>query len=402
MTENVENTGHEMVVVQNQAVTPYDWEPAEFNAALQRRSMNRKALLDWIRDSLVEGTDWGKIHTFGRSKCSQGKNCSNPHHFSKPVLFKSGSEKICGMLGLSACFPDLPELEKSFREGVELKTLLLHCELVNGAGVPLAMGAGARSLQQDSGDVNKCLKMALKSAQIDATLRLGLSQIFTQDLDDMPPKEEADNEPVYRVTLTQLRKLYARLKGYDLEEERVLKYCRQKWGIQTLEDLRYEQFQELDTKLEKFAQTVKAERAKQPLTAAELRKLVSFHAQSPCPLNLVEVIRKVGANRIEDVTSDLLPSIFAFIEDASERVAIQNPDGAPTVYVKPGTEAGLMLEEAARLRKEAQYADGSGAGSSGYYQTLELATNLESVARKLLQAEQDELAGQVKVEEVQS
>ena len=390
MTENTE-----MVVVQTQVATPYDWEPAEFNAALQRRSMNRKALLDWIRESLVEGTDFGKIHTFGRAKCSQGKNCTNPHHFSKPVMFKSGAEKIAGMLGLSACFPDLPELEKSVRDGMELKTLLLHCELVNGAGVPLAMGAGARSLQTDSGDVNKALKMCLKSAQIDATLRLGLSEVFTQDLEDMPPKEEADNEPVYRVTTTQLRKLAARMAGYDLDSERVLKYCRQKWGVQSLEDLRYEQFQELDAKLEKFAETVKAERAKQPLTASELRKLVSFHAQSPCPLNLVEVIRKVGANSIDAVTSDQLPALYALIEDFSERVAIQNPDGAPTVYVKPGTEADRMLGEARQLRKEAQYADGSGAGSGGYYQALELAKNLESAARKLLQAEQDELAAQV-------
>ena len=395
MTENTE-----MVVAQSQnAATPYDWEPSEFNAALQRRSMNRKALLDWIRDSLVEGTDWGKIHTFGRNRCGLGKQCSNPSHWSKPVLFKPGAEKITGMLGLNACFPDLPELEKSIRDGMEIKTLLLHCELVNAAGVPLAMGAGARSLQQDSGDVNKALKMCLKSCHIDATLRLGLSDIFTQDLDDMPPKEDSDSEPVYRVTNTQLRKLYARLKGYDLEEERVLKYCRQKWGIQSLEDLRYEQFSELDAKLEKFAETVKAERAKQPLTANELRHLVSFHAQSPCPLNLLEIIRKVGVNRIEDVTSDLLPAIQAFIEDASERVAIQNPNGAPTVYVKPGTEASYMLEEAARLRKEAQYADGSGAGSSGYYQTLELAKNMETAARTMLQAEQKVLAAQVNVEE---
>lgn len=393
MTENTE-----MVVVQTQVATPYDWEPAEFNAALQRRSMNRKALLDWIKEALCEGTDWGRIHTFGRSKCSQGKNCSNPHHWSNPVMFKSGAEKIAGMLGLSACFPDLPELEKSIREGVTPPTFLIHCELVNGAGVPLAMGAGARSLQQDSGDVNKALKMALKSAQIDATLRLGLSEVFTQDLEDMPPKEEADNEPVYRVTTTQLRKLYARLKGYDLEEERVLKYCRQKWGVQSLEDLRYEQFSELDAKLERFAETVKAERAKQPLTAAELRSLVSFHSQSPCPLNLVEIIRKVGANSIDTVTSDQLPALYALIEDFSERVAIQNPDGAPTVYVKPGTEAERLLGDAARLRKEAQYADGSGAGSSGYYQALELAKNYESAARKLLQAEQTELASKVEVQ----
>ena len=145
---------------------------------------------------------------------------------------------------------------------------------------------------------------------------------------------------------------------------------------------------------------MKLERAKQPLTAAELRKFVSFYSQAPCPLNIVELIRKVGANSIDTVTSDQLPALYALIEDFSERVAIQNPDGAPTVYVKPGTEAQRMLREAAQLREEAVYSDGSGVGSNGYYQSLELAKNLESAARKLLQAEQDELAAQVKVEEV--
>ena len=41
-------------------------------------------------------------------------------------------------------------------------------------------------MDKDKGDINKSLKMAEKSAHIDATLRIaGLSEIFTQDLEDM-------------------------------------------------------------------------------------------------------------------------------------------------------------------------------------------------------------------------
>jgi hypothetical protein len=56
-------------------------------------------------------------------------------------------------------------------------------------GTVVADGIGARSAEQDYGDLNKALKMACKSAHIDATLRMaGLSEIFTQDLEDMPPE----------------------------------------------------------------------------------------------------------------------------------------------------------------------------------------------------------------------
>src|SRR4030095_3163710 len=49
---------------------------------------------------------------------------------------------------------------------------------------------------QDFGDVNKTLKMAQKSAQTDAVLRFaGLSEIFTQDLEDMPASARDNDEP---------------------------------------------------------------------------------------------------------------------------------------------------------------------------------------------------------------
>ena len=61
-----------------------------------------------------------------------------------------------------------------------------------------APSTSARSLAQDQGDLNKCLKMAEKSAHIDATLRMGgLSEVFTQDTEDNPdldfnPPPDAD------------------------------------------------------------------------------------------------------------------------------------------------------------------------------------------------------------------
>nr|PZN79866.1 MAG: hypothetical protein DIU56_05145 [Pseudomonadota bacterium] len=156
------------------AANPLDLSPAEFRQALARRSENRKALIDWIRSSLVDGVDFGAV------PLRRGG-------FSKPSLRKPGAEKICGMLGVTATFPTLKDYETAALENRELTQIILRCHLISPDGQIVADGVGARSVEQDQGDINKALKMAIKSAMIDATLRMaGLSEIFTQDLEDMP------------------------------------------------------------------------------------------------------------------------------------------------------------------------------------------------------------------------
>ena len=187
---------------QDLMLTPYDAELDQFSTSLVRRNANRCKLLIWIRENLVDTVDFGKIHVMGKSKCNQGKLCKVESHYSKPILFKPGAEKICGMLGVIPRYPNLQEYERVAMQGIELKNVVLHCQLQTPSGMVLADGIGARSLQQDFGDLNKSLKMAEKSAHIDATLRLaGLSELFTQDLDDSPPKDEGETEPVYMVTI---------------------------------------------------------------------------------------------------------------------------------------------------------------------------------------------------------
>ena len=51
-----------------------------------------------------------------------------------------------------------------------------------------------------------------------------------------------------------------------MPKDRVLKYCKAKWGIESIEALTYEQFQTLDEKLEAFAEKVKAERGQEPVS----------------------------------------------------------------------------------------------------------------------------------------
>ena len=170
---------------------PLDWPVERFTQALDRREVNRKALLKWIQSNLQAGIDYGQIHFAGKDKCrlvADGRTheCLDPRHWSKPSLWKPGAEKICGMMGLIPRFPNLAEYERATLRGEDIKTIILKCELHTGNGFVAAEGTGARRVDQDRGDINKSLKMAVKSAHIDATLRVaGLSELFTQDIEDM-------------------------------------------------------------------------------------------------------------------------------------------------------------------------------------------------------------------------
>lgn len=172
---------------------PLDAPTQEFSQALDRRGQNRKALMQWIREALVEGVDFGRIHVVSKNKCPDGNRCTNPNHFSKPSLFKPGAEKICGMLGVWPVYPNMDDYEQMAMRGEETRSIILRCHIVDAAGNVVAEGVGCRNLDQDYGDLNKAFKMAEKSGHIDATLRCaGLSELFTQDIEDMRQKVEAD------------------------------------------------------------------------------------------------------------------------------------------------------------------------------------------------------------------
>jgi len=156
---------------------PLDSPVDSFESALDRRQSNRLALIHWIKNNLIEGTDYGSIKT------KRGP--------SKPSLWKAGAEKITMMLSVSALFPSYADYEHSaIAASNPLQHIIIRCELINAQQTIVASGIGARSLKQDFGDINKALKMASKSAYIDATLKLaGLSDIFTLDLEDMTPEQ---------------------------------------------------------------------------------------------------------------------------------------------------------------------------------------------------------------------
>ncbi|MGZ5056459.1 MAG: hypothetical protein ACXWAT_16160, partial [Methylobacter sp.] len=54
---------------------PLDLPATTFQEGLDRRKQNRAALMAWIRDALVDGSDYGRVHVVSRSKCQNSRNC---------------------------------------------------------------------------------------------------------------------------------------------------------------------------------------------------------------------------------------------------------------------------------------------------------------------------------------
>ena len=150
-------------------------EPLTLETQIADETRRRELLAGYIKANLQEGVDYYTI-TF--------KNGTT----SKPSLSKPGSEKFMSLLHLRAEF--IRDIETWEMLGQPKGLLTYKCVIKNQRGEVLGEGRGARDAQVE-GDVNKAIKMAQKSAQIDAILRIGaLSDYFSQDLEDLPQLPE--------------------------------------------------------------------------------------------------------------------------------------------------------------------------------------------------------------------
>lgn len=181
---NIEVISQPNTPAKNNAIAILDTSSKKFLDGLKRRNDNRLKLIEWVDNELVKDSDFGSIDV----KTRNGGKVP-----TKPFLFKSGAEKIMAMLGLVAKFPNLSKYEEAAIQGVEIKQIILRCELVSTNGHIVSEGVGCRHIAKDSGDLNKSFKMAEKSATIDAVLRtMGLSEMFTQDKEAVEERINAE------------------------------------------------------------------------------------------------------------------------------------------------------------------------------------------------------------------
>jgi hypothetical protein len=133
----------------------------------------RALLARYIRVTFKPGLHFGIIPLAGQEN-------------SKPTLLKAGAEMICLLFGWRARF-------SADRDNIEMYgpgttgTFDYVCQLIDRQGQVVGQGRGVAELRETSmTSANMAVKMAEKRAYIDAVLRAaGLSQYFTQDLEDM-------------------------------------------------------------------------------------------------------------------------------------------------------------------------------------------------------------------------
>lgn len=135
-----------------------------------------------IQNTLVEGHDYGAAF----------------YGAAKPSLLKPGAEKILMLLGLSSEYEIIEKIQ-DYDEGFFAYTV--RCVLKkNGMIITEGLGHCNSKEKKYEGEKqdkymlgNTCLKMAKKRAQVDAALTVGsLSDIFTQDLEDMAEFEQSE------------------------------------------------------------------------------------------------------------------------------------------------------------------------------------------------------------------
>jgi len=126
----------------------------------------------------------------------------------KKSLAKGGAEKLASIYNLVATF------EKD-NESLDMlgnaKGMVAFLCTLSRFGVIAGQGRGSDTMQRNSNDPNKTLKMTQKRAYVDAVIRAtGLSDIFTQDIEDMElekvienPEERKDDK--YQTWITDLQ-----------------------------------------------------------------------------------------------------------------------------------------------------------------------------------------------------
>lgn len=154
----------------------------------------RDMIMAFIRDRLKPGIDYGPVHIVRDCESyKKRRECHTKQHWSKDSLRKPGAEKVTTLLRLRPEF--VRDQETWEMLGSPIGVLCYRCLLVSPGGEIVGEGRAARDVQkQDFGDINKAIKMAEKSAQLDAVIRVaGISDVFTQDLEDL--RDEEDGSP---------------------------------------------------------------------------------------------------------------------------------------------------------------------------------------------------------------
>jgi len=180
----------------------------DMQAALSEYAARRVAFRDWLLSNMIEGIHYGyppgcepKLDDSGNvgvwdSRKSQYKWYPKTQWTAKKCLYKAGADFICDLMGIRDEYH--ADMEAHAQIGSPTDTFVFSCKLISRSnGELIGEGRGVRKIGQKGGDANNAIKMAKKSAKVDAVLSAyGLADLFTQDLEDaIPPATHINPQP---------------------------------------------------------------------------------------------------------------------------------------------------------------------------------------------------------------
>lgn len=138
-------------------------------------------------------------------------------------LGKPGAEKLAAFFDLTASFT----VDRESMELLDQKGMIAYvCNLIGKDGEARGQGRGADTLARNGNDANKTIKMAQKRAYVDAIIRAtGLSDMFTQDLEDMNPEDITSTPTTKSGTVTYVTEANIK-KCMDCGREHTGRYMR--------------------------------------------------------------------------------------------------------------------------------------------------------------------------------
>ena len=178
----------------------------------------------------------------------------------KPILLKPGAEKILMMMGLQSEF-EIVDSTRDFENGFfqyQVRCKLFKGDMLITEGLGSCNTKERKYAKQDPFSIdNTVLKMAKKRALVDAALLVAsLSDVFTQDLEDMDLEgQQVSNRKRYytdqdgTISTAQAKRMFALAEG----DQEIVRQVLDKYGYQSTKDVKKTDYEKMCTEIEQLA-----------------------------------------------------------------------------------------------------------------------------------------------------
>lgn len=223
--------------MENNELTLYNAPKTELKA----KRNNYELTIGNFTDILVRDVDFGKIPKT-----------------TKPILFKSGAEKI--LLGFGLYYnTEITDSYKDYKSGFFYYEVKATAYDQNGNIVRTGVGCcntneSAFGSASSYNSANNALKKAKKRAVVDLALTLGaLSDAFTQDLDDESNEKKASEllKDSDFITAKQVKRIFAIASNNEITTDKA-KSLLAEWGFESTKSITQADYDMVCEKLEKY------------------------------------------------------------------------------------------------------------------------------------------------------